>query len=77
MPELNVRKLKATEYDTWGRFVAVSPQGTRFHKSYWLQASGKSSEFTDISKDVSEDKNLSKFTRGFQIAKVMPLIEVL
>ena len=41
MPEPNVRKLETTEYDNWDKFVASSPQGTLFHKSYWLRASGR------------------------------------
>jgi len=35
-----VRKLETTEYENWNRFVAESLQGTLFHKSYWLIASG-------------------------------------
>ena len=41
MPKPIVRKLDANEYDAWDEFVAKSPQGTLFHKSYWLRASGK------------------------------------
>ena len=40
MPKPTVRKLEAIEYDEWDKFVADSPQGTLFHKSYWLGASG-------------------------------------
>jgi hypothetical protein len=36
-----LRCIKASEYDGWDRFVAQSPQGTLFHKSYWLKASGQ------------------------------------
>ena len=41
MPEANVRKLEVNEYDNWDKFVTDSPQGTLFHKSYWLRTSGK------------------------------------
>jgi len=41
LPKLTVRKLETTEYDNWDKFVASSPQGTLFHKSYWLRASGR------------------------------------
>ena len=41
MPEPNVRNLEATEYRNWDKFVANSPQGTLFHKSYWLESSGR------------------------------------
>jgi len=36
----NVRCLRAEEYELWNGFVDRSPQGTVFHKSYWLNASG-------------------------------------
>lgn len=36
-----IRILEATEYDPWDKFVADSSQGTLFHKSYWLKASGR------------------------------------
>jgi hypothetical protein len=36
-----IRKLELTEYDKWDSFVAGSPQGTIFHKSYWLKSSGE------------------------------------
>jgi len=36
-----VRSLKVDEYEKWDNFVDESPQGTVFHKSYWLKASGK------------------------------------
>ncbi|HGE72012.1 TPA: GNAT family N-acetyltransferase [Candidatus Poribacteria bacterium] len=35
------RVLEQDEYDIWDEFVANSPQGTIFHKSYWLKASGR------------------------------------
>ena len=41
MPNFTVRCLKVSEYDDWDKFVASSPQGILFHKSYWLRASGK------------------------------------
>jgi len=41
LPKPTVRKLEATEYDDWDKFIAQSPQGTLFHKSYWLKASGR------------------------------------
>jgi hypothetical protein len=37
----DVRMLDVAEYDTWDRFVSESPQGTLFHKSSWLAASGE------------------------------------
>ena len=33
--------MEADEYKMWDRFVAASPQGTLFHKSCWLETSGK------------------------------------
>lgn len=33
--------LESDKYDKWDNFVKNSPQGTLFHKSYWLKASGK------------------------------------
>lgn len=41
MSDIEVHNLEPSEYDAWDGFVARSPQGTLFHKSYWLQASGK------------------------------------
>jgi hypothetical protein len=40
LPSVTVRCPKVTEYGDWDGFVAQSPQGTLFHKSYWLEASG-------------------------------------
>jgi len=40
MAEYKVNCLKDSEYGTWDKFVDNSPQGTLFHKSYWLKASG-------------------------------------
>ena len=34
------RVLDPNEYDEWDKFVDLSPQGTLFHRSYWLGASG-------------------------------------
>jgi len=36
-----VRHLRQEEYPDWDNFVASSSQGTLFHKSYWLKASGR------------------------------------
>lgn len=36
-----VRYLNEGEYEQWDNFVDNSPQGTLFHKSYWLKASGQ------------------------------------
>jgi len=36
MPELRVRELHPREYQEWDDFVDISPQGTIFHKSFWL-----------------------------------------
>ena len=38
---MKIRRLEADEHKMWDRFVAASPQGTLFHKSYWFEASGK------------------------------------
>lgn len=35
------RILKPCDYKNWDTFVAQSPQGTLFHKSCWLEISGK------------------------------------
>lgn len=35
-----IRELSIDEYESWDNLVANSPQGTIFHKSYWLMASG-------------------------------------
>ena len=35
------RVLEQDEYNIWDTFAAKSTQGTIFHKSYWLEASGK------------------------------------
>jgi hypothetical protein len=34
-----VRYLEQNEYQKWDRFVDNSPQGTLFHKTFWLEAS--------------------------------------
>ena len=39
MGEYFIKVLDSTEYDRWDKFVDLSPQGTIFHKSYWLKAS--------------------------------------
>ena len=39
MSELNVRNIEKEEFDEWATLVERSPQGTIFHKSYWLEAS--------------------------------------
>lgn len=36
-----IRRLEETEYDKWDKLVAESPQGTLFHESSWLEASGE------------------------------------
>jgi hypothetical protein len=41
MSNLEVRAIKDSEFDLWNLFAASSPQGTIFHKSYWLIASGE------------------------------------
>jgi hypothetical protein len=41
MTEYKVNCLKTSDYETWDKFVDTSPQGTLFHKSYWLEASGR------------------------------------
>lgn len=41
MSKLTVRKLEVSQYERWDQFVQESPQGMIFHKSYWLEASGK------------------------------------
>jgi len=33
--------IKTTDWEEWDDFVSKSPQGTIFHTSYWLRASGK------------------------------------
>lgn len=40
MTKYEVKRLKNSEYKAWDEFVDGSPQGTLFHKSYWLEASG-------------------------------------
>ena len=40
MAMLSVRVLHPGEYDLWDRFVSTSAQGTLFHSSKWLRASG-------------------------------------
>jgi len=37
----NIRILGDAEYDMWDKFIADSPKGVIFHKSYWLKASDK------------------------------------
>jgi hypothetical protein len=39
---LEVRTLSAHEYSIWDKLVEDSPNGTVFHKSYWLTACSKS-----------------------------------
>lgn len=36
-----IRILKNAEYNAWDTFITGCPQGTLFHKSYWLEASGE------------------------------------
>ncbi len=36
-----IKKLEIPEHSTWDQFVNNSPQGTIFHTSYWLAASGE------------------------------------
>jgi hypothetical protein len=35
-----IKELETSEYELWDKLVANSSQGTLFHKSYWLNASG-------------------------------------
>lgn len=41
MSDYICRILEQNKYDDWDKFVTDSPQGTLFHKSYWLRASGQ------------------------------------
>lgn len=41
MAKFEIRRLVKNEYDLWDDFVDNSPQGTLFHKTYWLKATGK------------------------------------
>lgn len=41
MAEYTIKELKEKEFNKWDEFVDRSPQGTLFHKSYWLRASGE------------------------------------
>lgn len=41
MPKPTVRRLEVSEHNAWDKFVENSPQGTLFHKSYWLRALDK------------------------------------
>ena len=36
-----IRPLNESEFTLWDEFVEKSPEGTLFHKSFWLKASGK------------------------------------
>lgn len=40
MPNFEIRPLDESEFPLWDAFVDISPQGTVFHKSFWLGASG-------------------------------------
>ncbi len=40
--DFEVRPLTEDEWSLWDDFVDESPQGTVFHKSFWLKASGRS-----------------------------------
>ena len=51
LQKLIIRKLEETEYERWDKFVANSPQGTLFHKSYWLKASGQTFNIYGYFKD--------------------------
>ncbi|MFW6009198.1 MAG: GNAT family N-acetyltransferase [archaeon] len=46
MANFELNKIKKEDYDKWDDFVDKSQEGTIFHKSYWLEASG--SEFEII-----------------------------
>ena len=41
MADLLVKELGNDDFEKWNEFVGNSPQGTVFHKSYWLRASGE------------------------------------
>lgn len=41
MANFEIRRLVENEYALWDDFVDNSPQGTVFHKTYWLKASGE------------------------------------
>ena len=45
MPKFESRILTENEYPLWDRFVDNSPQGTVFHKSYWIKATNIYKEF--------------------------------
>ncbi len=42
MPNFTIRFLDESEFPLWDNLVDESPNGTLFHKSIWLRASGKS-----------------------------------
>ena len=41
MADFVVKCLSSCDYENWDTLVAQSPQGTVFHKTYWLKASDK------------------------------------
>ncbi|OPY69586.1 MAG: FemAB family protein [Syntrophorhabdaceae bacterium PtaU1.Bin034] len=38
---VEIAAIKETDYESWDNFIATSANGTLFHKSYWLKASGR------------------------------------
>lgn len=41
MSDITCKILNSNKHEEWDKFVADSSQGTLFHKSYWLRASGQ------------------------------------
>ncbi|MGD0780583.1 MAG: GNAT family N-acetyltransferase [Dehalococcoidales bacterium] len=41
MPNFEIRPLDESEYSLWDNFVEESPNGTIFHKTFWIRDSGR------------------------------------
>ena len=41
MKHVEIAAIGENDYDSWDKFVSISDNGTIFHKSYWLKASGR------------------------------------
>ncbi len=39
--KIEIAAIKEADYESWDNFVGASTNGTLFHKSYWLKASGR------------------------------------
>lgn len=74
----NIRVIDKSEYEYWDDFVASSPQGTIFHKSYWLESSGRDFRIYGYFKGSELFAGLPIFCRkshylGFRFASHAPL----